>query len=210
MNICLVTHIHTHMSTFVPMATKCSIYLHKWTCCSKLIVFECVCECCRFWGYNIRNTMLNKANGRKATRFSSIFVCMLFFLFGFGGWITTIPIFAMIVFFFSRSLFVRISNGVCTVFFIRLMPRLQMHTDINNYLAIFWAYNSAFSTFCLRLIHPSCRMMNLQQIMCYALESTDRIFRYSFSSYSFAFYSFVPYSPWLSIYRKRDEWNEPS
>lgn len=44
--------------------------------------------------------MLNKANGRKATRFSSIFVCMFFFLFGFGGWITTIPIFAMIIFFF--------------------------------------------------------------------------------------------------------------
>lgn len=116
--------------------------------------------------------------------------------------------------FFSRSLFFSFSLrpdfewGVHGIFFIRLMPRLQMHTDINNYLAIFWAYNSAFSTFCLRLIHPSCRMMNLQQIMCYALQSTNSIFRYSFFSYSFVPYP--PYPLWLSIYRKRDEWNEPS
>lgn len=48
--------------------------------------------------YNISNSILNKANGRKATRFSSSFF-YLFFLFGFGGGITTIPIFAMIILF---------------------------------------------------------------------------------------------------------------
>lgn len=55
------------------------------------------------------------------------------------------------IFFFLVLSSSRFTNGMCTVFFIRLMPRLQMHPDINNYLAIFWAYNSAFSTFCLRL-----------------------------------------------------------